>query len=97
MSDPIRVLIADDHPLFLDGVAHSLAGEADLAVIGQASDGEQALQMARDQLPDVMLLDIAMPGQGGIAAAGEIAAACPATKIIMLTVSKDEDDLMAAL
>ena len=53
--------------------------------------------MAREHLPDVLLLDIAMPGRGGIIAAGEVAAACPATKIIMLTVSKDEDDLMAAL
>jgi DNA-binding NarL/FixJ family response regulator len=97
MSDPIRVLIADDHPLFRDGVAHSLDGEPDFEVIGQASSGGEALQMAREHLPDVLLLDIAMPGRGGIVAAGEVAGACPATKIIMLTVSKDEDDLMAAL
>jgi DNA-binding NarL/FixJ family response regulator len=97
MNDPIRVLIADDHPLFRDGVAHSLAGQLEIEVIGQASSGGEALQMAREHLPDVLLLDIAMPGRGGIVAAGEIAAACPATKIIMLTVSKDEDDLMAAL
>jgi DNA-binding NarL/FixJ family response regulator len=97
MSGAIRVLIADDHPLFLDGVVNSLAGESDIEVIGQAADGEQALHLARKHLPDVVLLDIAMPGYGGIQAASEIATACPATKIIMLTVSKDEDDLMAAL
>ena len=97
MSEPIRVLVADDHPLFLDGVVHSLTSEPDMEVVGQASNGNEALQMAREHLPDVLLLDIAMPGQSGIVAAGEVAAACPATKIIMLTVSKDEDDLMAAL
>ncbi|MDK1046200.1 MAG: response regulator transcription factor, partial [Anaerolineales bacterium] len=97
MSEPIRVLVADDHPLFLDGVVHSLTGEPNIEVIGRASSGGEALQMAREHLPDVLLLDIAMPGRGGIVAAGEVAAACPTTKIIMLTVSKDEDDLMAAL
>ncbi len=97
MSEPIRVIIVDDHPLFRDGVAHSLAAEPNIEVIGQGSSGGEALQMAREHLPDVLLLDIAMPGRGGIIAAGEVAAACPATKIIMLTVSKDEDDLMAAL
>ncbi len=97
MSEPIRVLVADDHPLFRDGVAHSLASEPNIEVIGQASSGGEALQMAREHLPNVLLLDIAMPGRGGIVAAGEVAAACPATKIIMLTVSKHEDDLMAAL
>ncbi len=96
MNDSIRVLIADDHPLFREGVAHSLAAEPDMALVGQAASGEEALSLARDLLPDVLLLDIAMPGKGGLAAAAEIAAACPATKIIMLTVSEHEDDLLAA-
>ncbi|MDK1028025.1 MAG: response regulator transcription factor [Anaerolineae bacterium] len=96
MSNPIRVVIADDHPLFREGVAHSLASEPDMNVVGQAATGEEALRLMRDLLPDVLLLDIAMPGQGGIAAAGEIAVACPATHIVMLTVSEHEDDLMSA-
>ncbi len=96
MSEPIRVLIADDHPLFRDGVAHSLASEPDMTVVGQAANGEEALRLARDLLPDVLLLDIAMPGKGGLAAAAAIAAACPAAKIVMLTVSEHEDDLLAA-
>ena len=96
MNDSIRVLIADDHPLFREGVAHSLAAEPDIALVGQAASGEEALSLARDLLPDVLLLDIAMPGKGGLAAAAEIAAACPATKIVMLTVSEHEDDLLAA-
>ncbi len=96
MSESIRVLLADDHPLFRDGVTHSLAGESDLTLVGQAASGEEALRLARDLLPDVALLDITMPGKGGLVAAAEIATACPATKIVMLTVSEHEDDLLAA-
>ena len=96
MSETIRVLLADDHPLFRDGVTHSLAGESDLTLVGQAASGEEALRLARDLLPDVVLLDITMPGKGGLVAATEIAMACPATKIVMLTVSEHEDDLLAA-
>jgi DNA-binding NarL/FixJ family response regulator len=92
----IRILIADDHPLFREGVAHSLNNESDITVIGEAASGEEAVRLARDLLPDVALLDITMPGKGGIAAAAEIAIACPVTKIVMLTVSENEDDLLAA-
>jgi two-component system, NarL family, nitrate/nitrite response regulator NarL len=96
MSEPIRVLIADDHPLFREGVAHSLASEPDLDVVGQASSGEAAVRLARDLLPDVVLIDLAMPGIGGIAAAADIGAACPAAMVIVLTVSEHPDDLLAA-
>jgi DNA-binding NarL/FixJ family response regulator len=96
MNDPIRVLIADDHPLFREGVAHSLLGKGDITVIGQADTSEEALRLARELLPDVALLDIAMPERGGLAIASEIAVACPATKIVVLTVSEHEDDLLSA-
>jgi len=96
VSDPIRVLIADDHPLFREGVVHSLAGKLDITVVAQASTGEDALRLARDLLPEVLLLDIAMPGQGGLATVAKVAVACPVTKIVMLTVSEHEDDLLAA-
>ena len=96
MTDTIRILVADDHPLFREGVVHSLMAEADFSVVGQASSGEDALRMARDLLPDIVLLDIGMPGWGGIQAAEKIATACPATRIVMLTVLEDEDKLLAS-
>ena len=96
MSDPIAILLADDHPMFREGVAHSLASEADFAVIGQAASGEEALRLARDLLPDVVLLDIAMPCWSGLVTAEKIATACPATRIVMLTMFEDEDKLLAA-
>lgn len=96
MSEPIRILVADDHPLFREGVLHSLGSEADLEIVGQVASGEEALCLARDLLPDVVLLDIGMPGWGGLVTAEKIATACPATKIVMLTVFEDEDKLLAA-
>lgn len=97
MSDHIRILLADDHPLFREGVAHSLTADTDLEVIAQASSGEQAVEMAQRLHPDVALLDINMPGIGGIAAAAQIAASLPGTRIVMLTVAENKDSLMAAL
>ncbi|MCA9920803.1 MAG: response regulator transcription factor [Anaerolineales bacterium] len=97
MSEPIRILLADDHPLFREGVAMTLNAEPDFEVVGQAKTGEEAYDMVSDLLPDVLLLDITMPGAGGVAAARKIAAAWPVTRIIMLTVSEDQDDLMQVL
>jgi DNA-binding NarL/FixJ family response regulator len=96
MSEPIRVVVADDHPLFREGVITSLQSMSDIVVVGQAEDAAGALRLVRDELPDVVLLDVTMPG-GGIEAASKIAASCPATRIVMLTVSEDEDDLLAAM
>ena len=96
MTDPIRIVIADDHPLFREGVFHSLASEPDLAVVGQADSGEEALRLATDLVPDIVLLDIGMPGWGGLATVERLSQACPATKVVMLTVFDDEDRLLAA-
>ena len=96
MNEPIRIVIADDHPLFREGVFHSLASEAGLAVVGQAESGEEALRLAIDLLPDVVLLDVGMPGWGGLATVEKLSQACPVTKVVMLTVFDDEDRLLAA-
>ena len=96
MTEPIRIVIVDDHPLFRDGVFHSLASEPDLAVVGQAGTGEEALRLASNLVPDVVLLDIGMPGWGGLATVEKLSQACPATKVVMLTVFDDEDRLLAA-
>lgn len=97
MPDPIRILLADDHPMFREGVAHSLGSEPDFEVIAQAASGEEAVELAQRLTPDVALLDITMPGMGGIAAAARIAASVPDMRILMLTVSEDKDNLLAAL
>ena len=97
MSEQIRILIADDHPLFREGVAQSLASEPGFTVVGQAGSGEEAFTLVGDLLPDVLLLDVTMPGDGGIVTAGKVATAWPVVRIMMLTVSEDQDTLMAAL
>ena len=96
MEGSIRVIVADDHPLFREGVVSALASRPEIEVVGQARNGDQALDLAYNLLPDVVLLDITMPGKDGLTAAVEIATACPAAKIVMLTVSEHDDDLMAA-
>jgi DNA-binding NarL/FixJ family response regulator len=78
-------------------VAQSFASEEDFELVGQAGTGEEAIRLVGEKIPDVLLLDIAMPGMGGIAAAQRISATYPVVRIIMLTVSEDQDDLMAAL
>ena len=95
-SGHIDVIVADDHPLFRDGVISSLNAAGDLMVVGQASDAAGAIRLAREHIPDIALLDVTMPGSG-LYAAQEIANDCPATRVIMLTVAEDEDKLFAAL
>jgi len=92
----IRVVIADDHPLYRDGVALTLAESADFAVVGQGASAADAVELAGRLEPDIALLDISMPG-GGIDAARRVAAASPGTRVVMLTVSEAEADVMEAL
>ena len=96
MGDKIHVVIIDDHPLFRDGVAQTLATAPDIEIVGQGASADDAVRLTRDLLPDILLLDITIPG-GGLSAAQTVATACPVTKIVMLTASEDEDNLTSAL
>jgi two-component system, NarL family, nitrate/nitrite response regulator NarL len=92
----IRIVIVDDHALLRDALVTILNAEADFEVAGQGGSAADAIRLARDLLPEIILLDIDMPG-GGINAAQEIARDCPITKIVILTSSEDDDHLIAAL
>lgn len=96
MPDALHVAIVDDHPLFREGVAATLAAQPDFEVVAQGATAADAVRIAAEHLPDIVLLDLSMPG-GGLAAAREIAAAAPVVRIVMLTVSEDEEDVAAAL
>jgi DNA-binding NarL/FixJ family response regulator len=92
----IQIAIVDDHPLVRDGILYSLQAERDFEVVGQGASADDALRLAREKQPDLMLLDVSMPG-GGLNAAREIASAQPSVKVVMLTVSSDETDVLDAL
>ena len=96
-GDPIRVLVVDDHALFRRGLEMVLEQEPDIEVVGEASDGAEALEQAIETTPDVVLMDVRMPRRGGIDACTAIKDAVPSTKIIMLTISDEEADLYDAI
>jgi DNA-binding NarL/FixJ family response regulator len=93
----IRLLLADDHALFRQGVRRLLEGVDDIEVIGEAESGAQTVQSVADLTPDIVLLDVAMPGMSGIEAARLIKSASPRTGIIMLTVHSDAEFLFEAI
>jgi two-component system NarL family response regulator len=96
-DDPIRVLVVDDHALFRRGLEIVLEQEPDIAVVGEAGDGAEAVEKAGDLLPDIVLMDVRMPRRGGIEACTAIKDVVPSTKIIMLTISDEEADLYDAI
>jgi DNA-binding NarL/FixJ family response regulator len=87
----------DDHPLFREGVAHSLGREPDFEVLAEAASGNEAQTLAARLRPDLVILDLNMEGGGGIEAAAAISALLPDARILMLTVAENEDSLLAAL
>lgn len=95
--DTTRVLLVDDHVLFRKGIASILAGRPGLDVVGEASNGFEAQEKARETMPDIILMDIHMPGCSGLEAVATIKREMPHVGIIMLTVSEDEEDLFTAI
>jgi DNA-binding NarL/FixJ family response regulator len=93
----IGVLIADDHALFRRGLEMVLSDEEDITVVAEAEDGNNAVELAREHVPDLVLMDVQMPGLSGIAATQGIKEAVPDAKILMLTISDEEDDLYEAI
>jgi two-component system response regulator NreC len=93
----IRVLIADDHAILRSGLKMLVNAQVDMEVVGEAPDGEQAVRAARDMKPSVALLDLTMPGSGGLQALEEIARCCPATRVLVLTMHDDPAYLRSVL
>jgi len=94
---PIRVVVADDHPVFRSGLRTLVEESLLLQYAGEAADGEQAVAVCRQHRPDVVLMDIRMPGVSGIDATRQILAALPETGVLMLTMLEDDTSVFAAM
>lgn len=92
-----RVLLADDHALFREGLAGIIAAQSDMEVVGEARDGLEAVVMAEALKPDLVLMDVQMPGLDGLEATRRIKQALPETTVVVLTVRNDDERLFAAL
>jgi two-component system, NarL family, nitrate/nitrite response regulator NarL len=97
MNTPIRLLVVDDHTLFRRGLTALLAQHAGVSVVGEAGDAGEAQRRAAELQPDVILLDNHLPGVRGVDALPGLREAAPASRVLMITVSEDEQDLAAAL
>jgi len=93
----IRVALADDHPLFLNGLEQLLALEPDIEVVARCVDGEETLRAVRELKPDVLLLDLQMPGKDGLAVLRELSGGRSPTRVVLLTAAVHEDHLLEAL
>lgn len=97
MTQRTRVLLVDDHALFREGLAGIIAAQPDMEVVGEARDGLEAVVKAQALRPDLILMDVQMPGLGGLDATRQIKQALPETTIVMLTVRDDDEKLFTAL
>ena len=97
MTAKIRVLVADDHPAFRAGLQLMLADAADLEVVGLAENGDQAVELAEPLRPDVVVMDLRMPGLDGIGATRRLLELDPAVGVVVLTMFEDDDSVFAAM
>jgi DNA-binding NarL/FixJ family response regulator len=97
MTEPVRVLIADDHPLVRDGLRAMFASVSDVALLGEAADGEEAVEQALAQKPEVVVMDLHMPGTNGVEATRRIVQASPEIGVLVLTMAEDDDSVFAAM
>lgn len=99
MSDRpvIGVLIVDDHPLFREGLVHALGTEEGFRIVGEAADGQAAMALWLRHRPDVTLVDVSMPGLDGISLVRNLRSAHPSARVLMLTSSENQEDVLAAL
>ena len=97
MTEPLRILLADDHPLFRDGLHGSLAAIGDIDVVAEAATGEEAIERALTLQPDVVVMDIQMPGVNGIEATRRIVDESPHIGVLVLTMFDDDDSVFAAM
>lgn len=96
-TEPVRVLLADDHPVYRDGLAALLRSVPGIDVVGVAADGAEAVERAADLQPDVIVMDVRMPGLDGIAATREITTASPSVGVVVLTMSEEDATVFAAM
>jgi two-component system, NarL family, nitrate/nitrite response regulator NarL len=97
-SGPIRIVIADDHPIFRDGLRRLLEAEPDLKVVGEACDGAEAVKLARQFRPDILLLDLAMPRHPGLEALREMSSgSADGVRVILLTAAAEKNQIVEAL
>src|SRR5947207_1469227 len=97
LTAEVRVVIVDDHPVVRQGLRTFLAVQEGIDVVGEAGDGAEAVAMVRTLTPDVVLLDLVMPGLDGVAAIARLTAEIPGTKVLVLTSFPDDDKLLAAV
>ena len=97
MGRPIRILLAEDHRILRDGLRAIFRGEPDLALVGEAEDGREAIALARELQPDLVMLDLSMPRTDGLTALGEIKRVAPEARVLVMTVHRTEEYVFKAI